>query len=642
MKILDIPSRPAASLPTPHSPTGVYDNSLLEQYARQLREQYPVNKRILLVQTLQFRLDAINLEVARNKGYYAYPPAGLQHLVQACAGRGIEFKILDLNYELLKRINDDPSFDPLDWLTILDQRIAEFQPFIVGATSICISADILKPYHPLTEVLKHLRAKHPVVVIAGGTSATDEFEGFLNHDYSHFIVRGEGENKINFLLDHLYDEHRAHHSTLGINFKFNGEIQSSQGELDKVTVNGNLIESYKLVPIEDYHNVGSLNPFSRMGGQERPFAGIQLNRGCRADCKFCGVTKFMGAGVRQTSVDDLFAELVYLVEQRGIRHFELLDDDFLGPASLRTGVAELLSRMSSLKEKYGTTWSAGNGLIAGSISEEMMKLIHASGCIGFRIGLESGNQDMLKKMRKPASVKSSILFASKINKYPDMFVSANYIIGLYGEETFGQIMDTFKLSCELGLDWSSYSTFQFTSKTTSKVENLKDDNKGATECIPAKDSAKREIEIAEGIMAGVEVFDIPYDSIPSREQVTEIWFVFNLFSNYINNKNLFPGGRPDKLVLWLRALQVTYPGNPYMTLFAGLCCVLLTDEEGAWQELNKTKKLLGESEYWQKRFAQFWLNDLVEHFPQNPDAVYAGLEAIKTNFPETKNFKVTV
>ncbi|GBD95700.1 MAG TPA: B12-binding domain-containing radical SAM protein [Nitrospirae bacterium] len=609
-----------------------FDNSKLEAYVRELRRKFHLNNRLLLVQTLQFQLDAFNIEVARNRGYYAYPPAGLQCLVKALKDQGLEIEILDLNYELLKRVIEDETFDHTDWLTILDETLERFGPTMVGVTCIGVAAQLSKPSHPLTGVLRHLAEKNKYVLMAGGPIATDEKYGYLFEELCHFVVESEGENKINVLIDHLLDKEEKHKPTPGICFKYEGEFEQSRGAEDKVRVEGNLIDYYKY-PIADYCRAGSLNPFSRMAGQDVPFASIQLNRGCRSNCRFCGVTKFMGPGVRQAPVQAVYNEIVYLVEEKGIRHFELLDDDFFGPPGLRAGVNELLGNMCKLKETYGISWSAGNGLIAGSIDDNLMQLIHDSGCIGFRIGIESGNTEILEKMRKPASVKSIKTFASKTKDYPDMFVSANYIIGLYGEETFGQMMDTYRMSCELDLDWSSYSTFQFSSKSTSRIEGLRDDDKGATECIPSKDSVSREITRKEGLLSGAEIFNIPEETVPSREQVIEIWYTFNFLSNYIYNKNLRPGGNHRKLVSWIKALQLTYPNNAYMPLFTGLGYVLCNDPEKAKEELEKTKTNIRHSEEAASRFAEFHLTGLVDDFPSEKEEVYQRLEEIGKRFP---------
>lgn len=596
-----------------------YDNAKLKEYSALLRNQYAGNNRVLLVQAPQFLFKSFNVDVANNMGYYAYPPTGLQCIARALTGRGLEIGMLDLNYALLKKVTHNGSFDYRDWLTILEQELESRQPAIVGVTSINVYSDVFEPGYPLTTIMELLREKNKYIVIAGGPIALNEYENYLMKGLCHFVVAGEGENKISFLFDNLLNSLDAHPPVQGVYFKSNGAIERTEGEHDVVVLRDNLIDTYNLIPIEDYHNVGSLNPYSRMAGQEKRFSVFQLNRGCRSNCKFCGVRDFMGKGVRHFPVDEVLKEIKYLVKEKGIRHFDVLDDDFLVNREL---VTKLLNGLVELRREYGISWSSNNGLIAASITEELMSLMRDSGCVGFRIGVETGNPEMLVKMRKPATIRSLRRAGEILNKFPEVFTGGNYIIGLLGQETFGEMFDTFSFSCELNLDWASFAVFQFTSSATVHSEGLKVDGRAATDFVPSKSNSRREIIESKDVVPGMEVFSLPADLIPSPEQLNEIWFAFNLGGNYINNKNLKPGGMPEKFTAWVEAVKAAYPENPYMPLFAGLGSVLQNDMGKAEKHLEEAKKNLQGNEYWVRRFDQFGLASLVDNFPQSVQEVY--------------------
>lgn len=608
------------------------DNAKLSEYAAVLRKRYALNNRILFVQSPQFLFESLNIEVIKNRSYYAYPPAGLQHLSKAISGRGLEIRILDLNYLFLKHVIHDGSFDHQSWLDMLDECLDEYRPTIVGVTAISVYADVFKSTFPLTSILKRLRERDDCIVIAGGPTVTNETESYLKGDFCHFVVEGEGENKINFLFDHLFDYKEIHKPAPGIFFRFGDKIDHSNGEKDKVSLQGSLIDTYKLIPVEDYHNVGCTNPFSRMAGQEKPFIGIQLNRGCRANCEFCDVTKFMGIGLRQYPVKYLLEDINYLVKERGIRHFEILDDDFLGTPSFKEGIVELLKGMVELRQQYHLTWSAGNGLIAASLTEEMLCLMRDSGCVGFRIGIESGNAEIQKKMKKPANLPLLKKVGEMLQKFPEIFVAGNYIIGFLGTETFGQMLDTFRFSCEMNLDGANFTVFQFTSKTT--VKEAHGERRAAAEFIPSKDSSSGEIAASEDVVSGPDIFYIPKDSIPSPEQVKQIWFAFNLVANYINNKNLKPDGNPEKLAVWLKSVQLAYPANPYMPLFAALSYILVGEKKEANEQYAKAKRNLKGSDYWINRFNQFNLMDILKNFPQTDNEVQYALEPLRKKYSD--------
>ena len=591
------------------------DESVFLKACNNLRDQYINNRKILFIQTLQLQLSAFNRNVARNKGYYAYPPTGLQWLVKSLEETELEVSLLDLNYEFLKRIIRDDTFSSNDWLSLVDEWLDKIQPSVVGVSCIGVSTNLLDDNHPLTGVLRHVKNKNSCIVIAGGPTATNEYKDCLNHDLCHFIVANEGENKTNYLLRSLYGDLSDEKPVSGIYFVNGKDVVETKGHSDVVQLAGNIISTYSSIPIEEYNSVGSLNPFSRMAGQDKHFSGIQLNRGCRANCKFCGVPTFMGRGVRQFPVHDLVEEIHYLIKVRGVRHFELLDDDFLGPSSLRSGAANILEELKSLRQSHEITWSAGNGLIAGSVKENLSQLINDSGCIGFRIGIESGNDEMLKRMRKPATKKTLSKFAEIMKRHGDIFIGGNYIIGLFGDETFGEMLDSYRYSCELSLDWASFSVYQFTSKATTEKEKLQDDGRSATEFVPTKELPSREMQENSNLAVGMEVFDIPSEVVPSHAQLREIWFTFNFLSNYVYNNNFSNGGNPKKLTQWLHAIQATYPMNPYIPLFTGFGLVLCGQEDRASFEYDKSLDNVNRSSYWKKRFEQFSLTDLLYRRP---------------------------
>ncbi len=597
----------------------------LRAYAGRLHRQYGPGRRMLLVQAPQFLFETINPEVIRNRGYYAYPPTGLQRLATSISDRDIEVRFCDLNLHVLREIARDGRYDRNKWLRFLDEQIDAFEPNIIGVTCLTVYTDLFAKDHPLTAVLRHLRERDPALVIVGGPTATNEMERYVQEGLCHFAVEGEGEDRLNYLLDAYEGLSTQGEMLSGIAFPWKGEVLKTTGVSHAVALRGNLVESYEAVDVEAYCQVGSLNPYSRMAGQDVAYGVFQLNRGCRANCKFCGVRPFMGKGIRTHAVEDVLEEVRYLVERRSVRHFEVLDDDFLADPKAAT---QLLQGLGALHREYGITWAANNGLMTHSVTPELLDLMRDSGCLGFKIGIESGNADMLRRIRKPGTLESFARVADLLEGYPELFVGGNYIIGLFGEETFAQMLETFAFSVRLNLDWSSFTVFQFTSKPNAVQENLKTDANAATDFIPGKDSANREIQDDRGLPLGADIFFLPADLVPSRAMVKNVWLTFNLLGNYIGNKNLRPGGRPEKFVAWLDAVRVAYPTNPYMLLFSGLGRIRMGQRDQAQGLFEEARAIVNASANWQYRFATFGLTDLLERIPETPAEVYERLAAI--------------
>ena len=139
---------------------------------------------------------------------------------------------------------------------------------------------------------------------------------------------------------------------------------------------------------------------------------------------------------------------------KGIRHIDWLDDDLLYDEKYNISLFKEISvRFPDL------IWTASNGLIGTAISESMMEWMSKSGLIAFKIGVESGNSQVIKDIRKPTTLWRLLQKSSLIKKYQHIFFSANFIVGFPGE-TFSQMYDSFTFARKLECDWSSFYVCQ--------------------------------------------------------------------------------------------------------------------------------------------------------------------------------------
>jgi hypothetical protein len=146
--------------------------------------------------------------------------------------------------------------------------------------------------------------------------------------------------------------------------------------------------------------------------------------------------------------------------------------------------------------------------------------------------------------------------------------------------------------------------------------------------IPVRDSSKGCIEADDSVLRGLEVFRVGPESEPSADQVREIWFAFNVICNYVFNKNLTPGGRPDKFIYWVENAQKSYPSNPYMCLFLSLAYVLRGDL-GTAAELRAQAIEYSRSKYWRDRFETFGLDTILKAEPRTEQQVYNVLRGLQ-------------
>ncbi len=201
---------------------------------------------------------------------------------------------------------------------------------------------------------------------------------------------------------------------------------------------------YRDLPIGDYHWFGQIGGTYGRPQRGRPAASVLRERGCRARCSFCSVRNFNGAGVRERNYLNVADEIRDLVECYGITHITWLDDDLLSdPKDLVALFNEIVRRNLKI------TWDATNGLIAAFVTDEIMAAMVASGCVGFNLGIESGNDDVLRSCHKPGTTDSFRKCMEVMKKYPQVFVKAFLMIGFppvpkvgFRGETLRMMLDT--------------------------------------------------------------------------------------------------------------------------------------------------------------------------------------------------------
>jgi radical SAM superfamily enzyme YgiQ (UPF0313 family) len=612
-------------------PSDFKKNSIFEEYLGSLDEDFPFNNKITLIHCPTFSFQSFSVEVAKNRAFYAYPPTGLQCLKAALSPLGVEVDILDLNFLMLDKARTSQSCElKADLDVMLVEYFETHDVSVVGVSAGVTVSNIFQTQdHPFVQTLDFLKSKRKHLVLAGGIIATNEWKNILDKDLCHFVFEGEAENKLTYFFSKLMGEENGPDYS-GIHFKCNARLEETAGEKDVVKFEGDLISAYENIHIEKYNKVGCLSPFSRMVGPDKIYSTLQLNRGCRAHCTFCGVTPFMGLGIRQYSIDSVISELLYLVNERGVTHFEWLDDDLLED---KPGIINVLKKIRDLD--LGITWAGNNGMIATSLDEDLLKLMVESGCIGFRIGVESGNDEILRKIKKPASTKTLDRASKLLAKFPELFVVGCYIVG-FEDETFGQILDTFHLCIKMNLSWSGWSICQVIrdSNADQELEDSSTEYKSVSPFVPSKETRDGTIVFDSESFRFENIFNMPKYAVPTQDELKEIWFAFNLVTNYIFNKNLTAQGSPEKFIAWVKVLQFGHPSNAIISLFLFIAYRLAEDHEEAETQIKFTQSIIKESSYWDHRFKQYGLIEIAQNPGQDRLQAQKQIQNLREKYEE--------
>ena len=130
-----------------------------------------------------------------------------------------------------------------------------------------------------------------------------------------------------------------------------------------------------------------------------PCATIAASRGCPFHCKFCDTSTF-GARVRYYSPQKVFEMMRHLRGRYGVRHVLFVDDLFLASRLRTTELCNLI-----VESGLEMTWSCAARV--DTVKPDLLTLMKRAGCWQISFGLETGSDEMLRKMDKCARVEKS-------------------------------------------------------------------------------------------------------------------------------------------------------------------------------------------------------------------------------------------
>ncbi len=131
------------------------------------------------------------------------------------------------------------------------------------------------------------------------------------------------------------------------------------------------------------------------------YVGVQTKRGCPHNCCFCVYGVVEGKKVRVNPVNEIIDEMKQLYEM-GVRGFWFTDAQFI-PTKNHIQDAKLLLR--AIKDQGWTDLKWAAYIRADNIDRELAQLMVDTGMSYFEIGITSGSQELVRKMRLAYNLK---------------------------------------------------------------------------------------------------------------------------------------------------------------------------------------------------------------------------------------------
>ena len=173
-----------------------------------------------------------------------------------------------------------------------------------------------------------------------------------------------------------------------------------------------------------------------------PYVSLYTTRGCPAQCTFCLWPQTLsGHPWRKRSTDDVANEMSKVKQYwPEVKEF-FFDDDTFNIQKART--IELCAKLKPL----GLTWSCTSRV---TTDYETLKAMKEAGCRLLIVGYESGDQQILKNIKKGATIERAKQFTKDCHKL-GLVIHGDFIMGLPGE-THETINNTIAFAKELDVE----------------------------------------------------------------------------------------------------------------------------------------------------------------------------------------------
>jgi tRNA A37 methylthiotransferase MiaB len=297
------------------------------------------------------------------------------------------------------------------------KTIADYSPMVVGIY--CCAASFVSA-GIVAKIAKELSQK--TIVVLGGPHPTAVGKDVLKEPNIDIAVRGEGELTILELLDAI-GKGAPLDKVRGIAYRVYHETVETP-ERECINDLDSLCFPYKNAPevLKDFEKY-----------PKSAFREIFVSRGCPYNCFFCGSRYVLGRKLRLRSVANVLEEIESL-RRIGLTWIEFGDDTFGADKEYTRQLCDSL-----IRECPGILWGCLTRV--DLIDEQTIALMKKAGCRSIDIGIESGNNEMLKKIRKGITIEQAVAAANMIRRH-GIRLTANFIIG-FPEETEKTLNDTF-------------------------------------------------------------------------------------------------------------------------------------------------------------------------------------------------------
>ena len=347
-----------------------------------------------------------------------YHPLGLAYIAAIARQHGFPVKIIEANALGLSHEQ-------------IKKEINDFNPDFVAMSA---SSSMMDEVEKLAKL-----CPANVKVILGGIHASS-MPGEVLRDYPRIdlVVRREGEETIVELLNE-----KSYSEIRGVSYRDkSGKIIHNLDSTFIDDLDSLPFPARDLLPMEKYFSFEA---------RQYPIDYIVTGRGCPYKCTFCADFITSGRKLRIRSAANIVAEVEYLVKEYGVKEIDFQDDNFTYYADRVFEFCELMIK-KGLNKKI--IWKVANGVRCDKLTLPMLKKMRHAGCYMLSLGIESGNQEILNKMKKAETlqdIKNAAIWCRKVG----IETRGLFIFGNLGENR-KTMEDTIRFAKSIPLDTATF------------------------------------------------------------------------------------------------------------------------------------------------------------------------------------------
>jgi anaerobic magnesium-protoporphyrin IX monomethyl ester cyclase len=347
---------------------------------------------------------------------FRFPPLGLGYIAAYLKQQGISVEIVDCTF-----LNQKQAL----------KKIIDSKPKIIGIQA-------MYSMRKKSLELAHLLKDHCELLVAGGALPTIQPEIFLN-DFDVAVI-GEGEQTMLELVNQ-FEKGGDFSKIKGIAY-----IDNDTGQVIRTSPRGLVVDIDVLPPPSRglFDNYSYKKYYSGRFGYKT--TAIMTSRGCPFTCDFCSKPVF-GNELRSRSTAKVVDEIEETISL-GYNRIWFADDCFTLNRDRLVGICDEI-----LKRGLKIGWECLSRV--DTLDSETAYKMKQAGCVRMFFGIESGNDSILKIMKKQITTKQAYN-AAQICQKKGIKAGAFFILGYPGENE-KTIMDTVNFASSLPLDYLSFT-----------------------------------------------------------------------------------------------------------------------------------------------------------------------------------------